>query len=55
MCGRPSKAHIRATGALENLRETVADCPNIDKIIEEAAKHGISEEEAIMDVLWMIK
>ncbi|XP_001636360.2 9-divinyl ether synthase [Nematostella vectensis] len=53
-CGRPSKKSQTAMDSLEHLKAAVENSPNIDEIYEAAEKFGISHEEAVLEILWML-
>ncbi|XP_031561847.1 9-divinyl ether synthase-like isoform X2 [Actinia tenebrosa] len=52
--GQPKGKHRIALGAFEHLQASIANSPNIDRIYKTAAKYGLSEEEAVLEILWML-
>jgi len=37
------------------LKDAIANAPDVDPILKEAANQGLTEEEAVLEILWMLK
>lgn len=54
-CGRPSGKYKKALHAFNHLKEAIANAPDIDQVLKEAEKSNLTEEEAVLEILWMLK
>ena len=53
--GRPTGKYKKALHALNHLKDAIANAPDVDPIFKEAANQGLTEEEAVLEILWMLK
>lgn len=53
-CGRPSGKYKKALHAFNHLKEAIANAPDIDQVLKEAEKSNLTEEEAVLEILWML-
>ena len=53
--GKPRGKYKKALHAFNHLKEAIANAPDIEPIFKEAEKVGLTEEEAVLEILWMLK
>lgn len=52
--GKPSGKYKKALHAFNHLKDAIANAPDIDPVLKEAANHGLTEDEAVLEILWML-
>ena len=53
--GKPTGKYKKALHAFNHLKDAIANAPDVDPILKEATNHGLTEEEAVLEILWMLK
>ena len=53
--GKPTGKYKKALHAFNHLKDAIANAPDIDPVLKEASKYGLTEEEAVLEILWMLK
>lgn len=53
--GRPTGKYKKALHAFNHLKEAIANAPDINPVLKEADKAGLTEDEAVLEILWMLK
>lgn len=52
--GKPRGKYKKALHAFNHLKEAIANAPDIEPVFKEAEKVGLTEEEAVLEILWML-
>lgn len=52
--GRPTGKYKKALHAFNHLKEAIANAPDINPVLKEADKAGLTEDEAVLEILWML-
>ncbi|KAJ7339348.1 hypothetical protein OS493_005742 [Desmophyllum pertusum] len=52
--GKPTGKYKKALHAFNHLKDAIANSPDIEPVLKEATKHGLTEEEAVLEILWML-
>ncbi|XP_068695850.1 uncharacterized protein [Montipora foliosa] len=52
--GKPRGKYKKALHAFNHLKEAIGNAPEIDPVLKEAEKVGLSEDEAVLEILWML-
>jgi len=52
--GRPTGKYKKALHAFNHLKDAIANAPEIDPVLKEAEKYGLTEDEAVLEILWML-